>query len=335
MRIEPKWLVCGLLLLATIISYIDRQAFGIVAPVVAKEFSFSNENIAIMAGSFLLAYAFGQMLAGRVIDYLGNRRGFSLAITLWSLAQAATSLAGGVASFTACRFLLGIGESGNFPGGVKVIAKWFSTQERSFAVGIFTSGASIGAMLAPPMIAFIIVHLGWRPAFVLTGVLGFSWLVAWLIIYQPHELALLEEKNSLSNSDHAEAQEATVSSVEDARISDPFRPRWIDLFRQRQILGVTLARFFEEPLAWYYLTWLPKYLVEHRNFEIMQMGITVTIPYITLDLGYIAGGWISSLLIRKGYPVSVARWTSIRFMASLSMLPTRIQSPRIASCSDS
>jgi ACS family hexuronate transporter-like MFS transporter len=315
MSVQPKWYICGLLFAATVISYIDRQAFGLVAPIVAKELKFTNEDVALIAGAFLLAYAFGQMGSGKVIDYLGNRRGFSLAISIWSLAQVATAMVGGVRGFTACRFLLGVGESGNFPGGVKILAKWFSSSERSFAVGIFSSGASIGAIVAPPAIAFITVHFGWRPSFAFTGFFGFLWLIAWLIIYQPHKLA---DRNSPTHP-AAKHQGTAVASGEERQITESFRSRWIDLFRYRQILGVTLARFFEEPLAWFYLTWLPKYLIEFRNFEIMQMGWILTIPYIALDLGYIAGGWISSRLMRRGYTVSVAR-KSVMVVSCLFMM---------------
>jgi ACS family hexuronate transporter-like MFS transporter len=303
---------------ATVISYIDRQAFGLVAPVVAKEFKFTNQDVALIAGSFLLAYAFGQMGSGKAMDHLGNRRGFSLAISIWSLAQLATGMVSAVWGFTACRFLLGVGESGNFPGGVKVLAKWFSSTERSLAVGIFSSGGSLGAIIAPPLIALITVHLGWRAAFVITGLLGFLWLTAWLVVYQPSKLARAEEKRS-PVSQEARAQELVVFTPEGAQAIEPFQPRWIDLFRYRQVLGVTFARFFEEPLAWFYLTWLPKYLVEFRNFDIMQMGVTLTIPYITLDIGYIAGGWISSRLMRKGHSVSVARKSVMVFSCLLMM----------------
>lgn len=303
---------------ATVISYIDRQAFGLVAPVVAKEFKFTNQDVALIAGSFLLAYAFGQMGAGKAMDHLGNRRGFSLAISIWSVAQVATAMVSGVWSFAVCRFLLGVGESGNFPGGVKVLAKWFSSTERSLAVGIFSSGGSVGAIVAPPLIAYITVHLGWRAAFVITGLLGFVWLIAWLIVYQPSKLVRAEEKMSQVRQ-KAPAQQLVLSTSEGAQAIEPFQPRWVDLFRYRQVLGVTFARFFEEPLAWFYLTWLPKYLVEFRNFDIMQMGVTLTIPYITLDIGYIAGGWISSRLMKTGYSVSVARKSVMVFSCLLMM----------------
>jgi ACS family hexuronate transporter-like MFS transporter len=306
MKIQLKWYICGLLFIATVISYIDRQAFGLVAPVVAKEFNFTNQEVALIAGAFLLAYAFGQMGAGKVIDHLGSRLGFSLAISLWSVAQMCTALASGVLTFSTFRFLLGLGESGNFPGGIKVLARWFSSDERSFAVGIFSSGGSIGAIIAPPLIAFIIVHWGWRPAFVSTGILGFLWLLGWLAVHRSDKLGDEEEKGS---DHHASLETAKPAGnpIPEARPEPESHIPWIDLFRHKQVLGVTFARFFEEPLAWFYLTWLPKYLVEYRGFEIMQMGVALTIPYITLDLGYIAGGWISYRLVRRGYSLSSAR----------------------------
>ena len=285
---KSRWIVCALLFVVTVISYIDRQAFGLVAPVLAREFSFTNEQIAVMAGAFLLAYAFLQIASGKLIDHVGDRSGFALAVLLWSLAQGATAMATGIGAFTVCRFLLGLGESGNFPGGVKVLARWFPSRDRAFAVGVFSSGGSVGAVIAPPLVAFITHYFGWRPVFLFTGALGFVWLAAWLWFYRVPPADV--ERDAAS----AEPSAQTMA-------------RWTDLIRCRPIVAVAAARFFEEPTIWFYLTWLPKYLVEHRHFDLLKMGMSLTIPYLTLDFGYVAGGWLSSRLIQRGVAVTTAR----------------------------
>ncbi len=279
-----RWLICGLLLVITIISYVDRQAMSLVAPSLIAEFHFSNTEIATIVNAFLISYMLGQLLAGRLIDRIGARLAFSLLVGAWSLAAALTSLAGGVRSFSVFRSMLGLAEGVNFPGGVKAIAEWFGPQERATAVGVFTSGASIGAIIAPPLFASIIMHWGWRAAFIVTGLPGLVWILVWLKIYPQR----------INESDPG------------ARMPPPPTP-WSSLLRERLVWGVFLARFLEEPVSWFYLTWLPIYMHGYRHASISTIGIALIFPFVALDLGYLAGGWLSSRLLKSGWSLDAAR----------------------------
>ena len=222
-------------MLITVNNYVDRQAISIVAPVISIEFGLDKSDIALIMNAFLIAYTFGQLFSGRFMDWIGSRNGFTLVVILWSLAAVLTSLARGVASFSGFRFLLGLAESGNFPGGVKVIAEWFPPQERSTAVGIFTSGVSIGAIITPPLMVYLIVTVGWKLAFILVGLPGFLWVLIWRALYTPlatsPRVGLAERNHILqsSNSSREFGQSATLP--------------WISFIRQRLFWGVFLSRF--------------------------------------------------------------------------------------------
>ena len=288
---KVRWWVCGFLFLATVISYIDRQTIAIAGPVIAEEFSLTNEQFARIISAFLFAYTFGQLFAGRFFDWTGTRIGWAICITVWSLANALTALVNRVWGFEFLRFMLGVGESGNFPGGVKVITEWFPPWERAFAGGLFTSGASVGAVLAGPLVGTIIHYWGWRTAFVVTGALGFVWLLGWLLFYQ------IPEKHPRLTGE----ERALLRAAEDEELSESGM-RWIDLFRFRQVWALPIARMFEEPLIWFSLFWLPKYIVDVRGLTILQTGWILSLPFIGLDVGYIAGGWISGRLVRRAGP---------------------------------
>ena len=291
-----RWWVCGLLFLASVISYIDRQTISIAAPAIAKEFSLTNEQLARILSSFLFAYTFGQLLAGRFFDWIGSRRGFAISITVWSAANTLTAWVTRPWGFQYLRFLLGVGESGNFPGGVKVLTEWFQPKDRAFAGGLFNSGASTGAILAGPLVGTVTHYWGWRAAFLVTGSLGFVWLIGWLFLYYPPEESSLitaeERALVLAREDH-EAVEVHL--------------RWIDLFRFRQVWALLLARFLEEPMIWMSVFWLPKYFVDVRGLSLLHTGWLLTQPFIALDIGYIAGGWISGRLVRRGWTVQKAK----------------------------
>jgi len=291
LRGHYRWWVCAMLFIATLISYIDRQTMSVAAPVIAREFSLSNEQVARILSSFILAYAFGQLFAGRFLDWTGSRTGFAISIVFWSLANMLTAAVTRPWGFSLFRFLLGLGESGNFPGGAKVVSEWFPPKERALAGGIFTSGASVGAVIAAPLVATITHYWGWRAAFLFTGSLGFVWVIGWLLFYQtPQKHARLspEERAWIETGASEQPRESAL--------------RWLDLFRYRQVWALTLARFLEEPLIWLAVFWLPKYMVEVRGLSYLAMGWTLTAPFIALDLGYVSGGWISSRLMRRGWP---------------------------------
>jgi len=305
-----RWWICLMLFLVTVTNYVDRQAFSMVAPVVASRFHFNNSDIAIIVNAFLIAYTFGQLFSGAFMDWVGSRSGFSIVVLMWSVASMITSLSRGVLSFSFFRFLLGASESGNFPGGVKVVAEWFPEQERSTAVGLFVSGASIGAIVTPPCIAFLVVHFGWQLAFVFIGIPGLIWVLWWRFLYRPvsshPRLSAPERAYIERNRTKAEPRQKLGLSQ-------------LSFLRHRMFWGVFLSRFVEEPASWFYLTWLPLYLNQIRGVSLMNIGFLLTIPFLTLDLGYTGGGWIASRLIKRGWSLNRARKTVMVIHAALML----------------
>lgn len=295
-----RWLICGMLFVVTVSNYVDRQAISIVAPVISAQFHFTNSDIAMIVSAFLLAYTFGQSLAGIFMDWIGSKRGFSIMVIVWSIVSILTSLARGVLSFSCFRFLLGLSESGNFSGGIKVVAEWFPEQERSTAVGLFVSGASIGAILTPPLVTLLVVKVGWQAAFVLVGLPGLLWVLWWRSLYAPL-------------SSHPRVSEREREYIEKGNYK--VRPvgrlglQSFSFLKRRMFWGVFLGRFVEEPASWFYLTWLPLYLKDFRAVSLIDIGFLLVIPFLALDLGYVGGGWTASRLIKRGWSLSRARKT--------------------------
>ncbi len=291
-----RWRICLLLLVSTLISYIDRQAFSIAAPVLSSEFHFSNSQIAVLVNSFLICYAVGQLVAGRFLDRVGARIAFSTLTVAWSAAAALMGVGSSMQAFVLSRAALGLAEGVNFPGAVKVVSEWFAPRERATAVGVFTSGASLGAVIAPPLFAVVIVACGWRTAFFLLALPGLAWVLAWLRLYQPRP---------------------TVSIA--ALASGPAGQPLGALLRERRVWGVALARFLEEPASWFYLTWLPICMRTYRHVPLVDTGMALVFPFVALDIGYLAGGWTSSRLIGGGWSIDTARKT-VRVVGALCML---------------
>ncbi len=314
LRRNLRWVVAGLLCTVTIINYVDRQTLSVIAPVISKEFHMTDLQYSYVTTSFLIAYVVGQALGGVVMDKLGTRVGFALILTWWSVATICHRFAAGVFSFAFWRAMLGLGEAGNWPGAIKSISEWFPVKERGFATAIFNLGSSTGAVVAPPLIVWITANFGWRNAFVLAGTLGFLWLAAWLWFYRlpsrhslitPGELALIEA-----------GQETTAREERTERLP------WLSLLRYRQVWGMLIPRFLSEPVWWFYLFWLPKYLVEKRGFTLGEMAMGALVPYVTADIGCLVGGGVSSLLIRHGWSVDRARKTVM--VASAFLMPVAL-----------
>lgn len=301
-----RWWICLMLFLVTVTNYIDRQAISIVAPVISAEFHFTNSDIAIIVNAFLVAYTFGQLFSGAFMDWVGSKLGLSILVVIWSLASVVTSLARGVFSFSFFRFLLGVSESGNFPGGIKVVSEWFPMRERATAVGLFVSGASIGAIITPPVVAFLVVHFGWQLAFLLIGIPGFVWVLIWRAVYFPvasHPRLTAQER------EYIEAGQVSAS------VKSQSRWMWLPFLKQRMFWGIIISRLIEEPAGWFYLTWLPLYLKGFRGVSLIDIGFLLIIPFLTLDLGYMGGGWASSQLIKRGWSLDRARKTVMVFFA--------------------
>lgn len=289
-----RWIICALLFFATAINYIDRQVFSILAPELQEVIGWNEVEYGYIVLAFHAAYALGLVGVGRLMDQLGTRRGFSLAIAFWSLAAMAHALARSAWGFGAARFALALGEAGNFPGAVKTVAEWFPKKERALATGIFNSGSNIGAIAAPLLVPFIAVNLGWQWAFILSGLLGFIWLAFWLTLYRPAE-------------EHPRLSPAELAYIQ----SDPEKPTknipWASLIPHRQTWAFTLGKFMTDPVWWFFLFWLPKYFSEAHNLELTELALPLVVIYVAADVGSIAGGWLSSALMRSGFSVNAAR----------------------------
>jgi MFS transporter, ACS family, aldohexuronate transporter len=321
-----RWVICALLFLAATINYIDRQVIGILKPTLQTEFGWSEIDYADIVFAFQLAYAIGFLFAGRLMDRLGVRIGFTIAIVVWSLAalahaeaavygpSAAALLAlagltysGSVAGFIVARFALGLGESGNFPAAIKVVAEWFPKRERALATGIFNSGTNVGALITPLVVPAIAVAWGWYWAFVITGVIGFGWLALWWPLYG-----------------HP-ASHRRVSAVELAHIrSDPPDPvvevPWGTLLRYPQTWAFAIGKFLTDPVWWLYLFWIPDFLNRNYGINLSTIGPPLVAIYLVADTGSIAGGWLSSSLIKRGWSVNAGRKTAMLVCAA-AVLP--------------
>ncbi len=274
-----RWVIIGLVFLVTLINYVDRLTISVLAPVITKDLGLSNLEFGTIATWFLLAYTVSQALSGRLYDRVGTRLGFTASVTLWSLAAMATATARTFFSLSFFRFILGLGEAGNWPGAAKAVAEWFPVRERAFGMAIFNSGAALGAVVAPPLIVFFQLRYGWQSTFLLTGLLGLLWLPLWLSIYRDAPAA---------------AGQAPAIRTE-------------GLLHHRQVWGIVLARFITDPTWWLYITWLPKYLNDARGFSLAKIGLFVWIPYLAADIGSLSGGWLSGYLITRGWSVDRAR----------------------------
>jgi len=330
-----RWMICALLFFAATINYIDRQVIGILKPTLVGKFGWSDERIyGSIVFSFQFAYALGFIFAGKVMDTLGVRRGFALAIVLWSLAAMAHGLAdllpgwtlavlnldkqtgfafvtltGAAVGFALARFALGIGEAGNFPASIKAVAEWFPKKERALATGIFNSGTNIGALLTPLIVPTVATNWGWQWAFIFTGLLGFLWLAWWLAVYRAPE------------------KHPRVSAAELAYIrSDPPDPEvkipWRRLLPHRQTWAFAIGKFMTDPIWWLYLFWVPDFL--NREFQVQvsvsQMGPPLLTIYLIADIGSIGGGWISSHLLKRGWTANRARKTAM-LVCALCVVP--------------
>lgn len=321
-----RWVICALLFFAATINYIDRQVIGILKPTLQAEFGWSEIDYADIVFAFQLAYAAGFLVAGRVMDRLGVRLGFAIAIVLWSLAAiahaeaavfgpsaaAVLSLLGltysaSVAGFMVARFALGLGEAGNFPAAIKATAEWFPKRERALATGIFNSGTNVGALATPLVVPWITLTWGWYWAFIATGLLGFIWLFFWWPVYRRPE------------------QHPRVSQAELAHItSDPPDPaakiHWSTLLPHRQTWAFMIGKFLTDPIWWLYLFWIPDFLNRNHGIDLKTIGPPLVAIYLVADVGSIGGGWLSSSLIRRGWSVNSGRKVAM-LVCALAVVP--------------
>lgn len=294
---QRRWWIVWALFGSTVLNYFNRQTLSVLAPLISKELHLSHSDLSHVFASFQVSYALMWLLGGIFLDIVGTRLGLSIAVVWWSLVSLMTSFANSVATFGALRFLLGIGEGFNWPGASKAVAECFPPQERGMAVAIFDSGSSVGGAVAALCIPWIALKFGWRAAFAFSGVLGFGWLIWWLLVYP-------------------RAAPRGVASAAQVRESRSFR-QWLPILRQRETWAIVLGRSLTDPVWWFYVFWLPQYLSDTRGFSLEKIAMFAWIPFVAADAGNFAGGFISGALIRRGMAVMSAR----KLVCVVSCLP--------------
>jgi len=292
---RTRWTICALLFFATTINYVDRQILGLLAPLLQKEIGWSELQYSYIVTAFQAAYALGLIGFGWFIDRCGTRLGYAVSVLVWSLAAAGHALVRTVFGFGTARAALGAAEAGNFPAAVKATAEWFPKSERALATGLFNSGSNLGAVAAPAVVPWLTVRFGWPAAFVATGALGLVWLGFWIPLYERPE-----RKKGLSSGELAWIQS-------DPPETSPLKVPWRSLLRYRQTWAFVLGKFLTDPVWWFYLYWLPKFLNTRHGLTITALGPPLVVIYTITSVGSIGGGWLSSALIRRGFPVNRAR----------------------------
>ncbi|MFN2531370.1 MAG: MFS transporter [Pyrinomonadaceae bacterium] len=313
-----RWWIGGLLFASTVINYIDRQTLSVLGPYLKIDYHWNNEQFALIVIAFRVAYSIGQTVSGRLIDHFGTRAGLTFTVTWYSLAAMLTSFAVGLRSFALFRFLLGAGESANWPAATKAVSEWFPTRERGWAVALFDSGSSIGGAVAPLLVVGLYKYFGgWRPAFVITGTLGFLWLGFWRMLYHPPEVhpRICESERAMILRDHSDSASAPAHTEE--------QRRWTNLLTLPQTWGVIAARALTDPV-WFFITdWFAIYLVT-KGINPERGLLAFWIPFVAADLGNFFGGGASSWLIERGWPVLKARKAVVVFggVGMMLLIPT-------------
>ncbi|MGE5351934.1 MAG: MFS transporter [Acidobacteriota bacterium] len=316
-----RWWIGGTLFASTVINYIDRQTLSTLAPFLKTEYRWTNADYALIVIAFRVAYAIGQTVLGRLMDKIGTRKGLSITVLWYSAVSMLTSFAGGLGGFAFFRFLLGMGESANWPAATKAVSEWFPKKERGWAVALFDSGSSVGAALAPFIVIGLYKYFGnWRPAFIIPGVLGLIWLFFWRKIYFHPDLhsRISDEERKMLLEDKAEDMAGATKNYETSQ-----RPKLMELLKLRQTWGVIIARAFTDPVWFFIADWFMIFLVS-KGFNPESALIAFWIPFIACDLGNFAGGGVSSWLIKKGWPVGRSRKAVVAFggIGMTMLIPT-------------
>lgn len=293
-----RWRIAILLAVITTINYIDRSVFGVVAPVVRSEFGIGDADYGLITSGFLLAYGLGQLVSGPLIDRLGTKRAFSLAAICWSVATILHALGRGLWSFFTLRVMLGLAEAANFPAASKAVAQWFPANERSTAVAIFMLGAGLGAIITPPLTVWTMQTLGWQWAFIIPGSLGLFWVLLWQRWYH-----LPETHPSIDNTEKR--------LIMENRSSQQSRGDWTELLRYREFWGILVARVVSDFPFYFFLFWLPQYLIDVRGFDLRGIALFAWLPWVAADLGALVGGSLSSSMVTRGHSINRARKTVI------------------------
>ena len=309
-----RWYIIGLIALATVINYIDRSTLSLMWPSISKDLGMNKSDYAIILNVFMIAYAIGQLVSGKLFDKVGTRMGYVMAITLWGISSFLHSFARGILSFSFFRVTLGLGEAGNWPGAVKSNAEWFPVRERAVAQGIFNAGASVGSVIAPPLIATLWAAFGWQTTFMIVGSFGIIWLIPWLVINKKlpaeHPWITDEEREYIYSGQSALDKKNPGRKGLTLKQILSFRESW----------AVIVSRFFLEPIWWLFVGWMPLYLADVYGFNVKEIGFFAWVPYVGAAIGSLSGGYFSGRLISKGNTVNKARKTAIVIGALIMFL---------------
>lgn len=307
---NKRWAICALLFFATTINYIDRQVLGLLKPILEKEFHWTELDYSYIVMAFTATYAVSLVALGRVIDKIGTRLGYSISVTVWSIAAMLHAAAKSTLGFGLARAALALGEAGNFPAAIKTVAEWFPKKERALATGIFDSGSNVGAFVAPILVPFIISFSGWQEAFIFTGALGFIWLIAWRYYY----------RNPSGHKGLSKAELAHIHSDNDPEDDDQKNIPWVKLFSLRPTWSFIVGKFFTDPIWYFFLFWLPSYFSTTFHLDLSKPSLPLVIVYSGATIGAIGGGYLSTWLIRKNWSIAKARKAAL-FFSALCVLP--------------
>ena len=302
-----RWVICSVLLFGVTKNYVDRLIIGLLKTTLQHDLGWSETDYGNLVFAFTTAYAVGMLAVGRVIDWLGTRIGYALAMTAWSLASMAHGLCGSLPSFLVARSALGFSEAGVFPASLKAVAEWFPKSERSFAAGVFNAGSNLGAIVTPLLVPWITMRWGWRWAFLSLGSLGFVWLIAWLWIYRTPQ-------------EHHLCSPSELAYIQSDPIESSGKIAWLKLFRYRQTWAFVLGKFFTDPIWWFYLFWVPDFLQRKHGLLLLQVGAPIVAIYLMADVGSVAGGWLPSFLVRRGKTVNASRKLAM-LVCAVSVVP--------------
>jgi ACS family hexuronate transporter-like MFS transporter len=305
-----RWVILSLVFFATTINYLDRQVISLLKDDYLEPlFKWNESDYANIVIAFQIAYALGMVAAGFIIDWVGTKLGYAFTLILWSLAAIGHAFARTTFGFVIARAVLGISEAGNFPAAIKTVAEWFPKKERALATGIFNSGTNVGAIIAPLTVPLIAIYFGWQWAFILTGAIGFIWLIFWFVLYnnpQKHKKISIEEYNYIHADD-----------VHDTSKSE--KVKWLQLLKYKQTWSFAILKFFTDPIWWFLLFWLPSFLNKQYGMSKMELAFPIAVVYTIAMVGSIAGGWLSSSFIKRGWPIYKARRTALLISASLAI----------------
>lgn len=303
-----RWVICSLLFFATTINYIDRQIIGLLKPTLEQEFHWSEADYGMIVMVFAMCYAGGYLVFGNIIDRIGTKMGYAVSVVVWSIAAMFHAAAKGTMGFAVARGVLGVSEAGNFPAAVKAVAEWFPKRERALATGIFNSGTSIGAVAAPILVPWLLGAYGWQEAFIITGALGFVWLIFWWLLYEipSRHKKLSKEEYDYIVSDQGEAEDTPTEAIP-----------WYKLLKLRQTWVFIVGKVLTDPIWWFFLFWLPSYFATTFDLDLKKPSAHLAIVYTATTIGSIGGGYLSSYFIKNGWQVLKARKTALLIVAIL------------------